>query len=47
MPKLVEEVQKCKRLKFDSIFFYRWEPNWQRKFKLRKKSLKSDVYGLN
>jgi hypothetical protein len=23
MPKLVEEVQKCKRLKFDSIFFDR------------------------
>jgi len=46
-PKLVEEVQKCKRLKFDNIFFDRWVPCWQRKFKLRKKSLKSDVYGLN
>jgi hypothetical protein len=23
-----------------------WKPCWQRKFKLRKKSLKSDVYGL-
>ena len=24
-----------------------WEPCWQRKFNLRKKSSKSDVYGLN
>jgi hypothetical protein len=24
-----------------------WEPCWQRKFKLRKKSLKSNVYRLN
>jgi hypothetical protein len=29
------------------MFFYWWEPCWQRKFKLRKKSLKLDVYGLN
>jgi hypothetical protein len=38
---------KIQRLKFDSIFIDSWEPCWQRKFNLRKKSPKSDVYGLN
>jgi hypothetical protein len=44
---LVEKVQKCKRLKFDSIFLTdeshvdKENSNWG------KKSLQSDVYGLN
>jgi len=42
MPKLVEEIQKCKRLKFDSESRVDKENSI-----LRKKSPKSDVYGLN
>jgi hypothetical protein len=42
MPKLVEEIQKCKRLKFDSE-----SPVDKENSNLRKKSPKSNVYGLN
>jgi hypothetical protein len=33
-------------LKFDSIIFDWWELCWQRKFNLKKKSSKSDIYIL-
>ena len=42
MPKLVEEIQKCKRLKFDSE-----SPVDKKNSNLRKKSPKSNVNGLN
>jgi hypothetical protein len=42
IPKLVEEIQKCIRLKFDSE-----SPVHKKNSILRKKSSKSDVYGLN
>jgi hypothetical protein len=41
------ESSKIQKLKFNSIFFYWWELCWQKKFNLKKKSTKSDVYGLN
>jgi hypothetical protein len=42
MPKLVEEIQKCKKLKFDSK-----SPIDKKNSILKKKSPKSDVYVLN
>jgi len=42
MPKLVEEIQKCKRLKFDNE-----SPVDKKNSNLRKKIPKSDIYGLN
>jgi hypothetical protein len=44
--KLIEEVQKYKDWKFDSILLTD-ESCWWRKFNLRKKSPKSDVYEFN
>jgi len=33
--------------KMQKVEIWQWEPCWQGKFNLRKKSPKSDVYGLN
>jgi len=41
---LVEEVQKCKRLKFDSIFLTDESPVDKKKFNFEKIYSKSDVY---
>jgi len=41
------EGSKMQNVEIWQYIFDWWEPCWQRKFKLRKKSLKSDVYGLN
>jgi hypothetical protein len=38
---------KMQNVEIWQYIFDLWEPCWQRKFKLRKKSPKSDVYGLN
>jgi hypothetical protein len=38
---------KNTRIEIWQYIFNWWEPCWQGKFNLRKKSLKSDVYGLN
>jgi len=45
--KVVEEVKKCKRLKFDSISLIDEGTVDKKKFNLKKKSLKSDVFGFN
>jgi len=45
--KLVEKVQKCKRLKFDSIFLTDESPVDKENSSWGKKSLQSDVYGFN
>jgi hypothetical protein len=44
--KLVEEVQKCKRLKFDSISLTGEGPV-NKENSILEKSSKSNVYGLN
>ena len=38
---------QIQRLKFGSIYWIGGSPDWQRKFNLRKKNPRSDVYGLN
>jgi hypothetical protein len=38
---------KLQRLKFDSIFLTDEEPCWQRKFNLKKKDPKTNIYRLN
>ena len=45
--KLVEKVQKCKRLKFDSIFLTDESLVDKENSSWGKKSLQSDVYGFN
>jgi hypothetical protein len=45
--KLVEKVQKCKRLKFNSIFFTDKSFVDKENSSWGKKSLQSDVYGFN
>jgi hypothetical protein len=45
--KLVEKVQKCKKLKFDSIFLTDESPVDKENSSWGKKSLQSDVYGFN
>jgi hypothetical protein len=46
-PKFVEEVQKCKRLKFDSISLTDESPVDKENSILKKIYSKSDVYRLN
>jgi len=46
-PKLVEEVQKCKRLKFDSMSLIDESSVDKENSILKKKYSKSDVYRFN
>jgi len=41
------EGSKIQNVEIWQYIFYWWELCWQGKFNLRKKSPKSDVYGLN
>jgi hypothetical protein len=46
-PKLIEEVQKYKRLKFDNMFLTDESPVDKKNSSWGRKSLKSDIYVLN
>jgi hypothetical protein len=42
--KLVEDVQKCKRLKFWQFIVNWWESCWQRKFNFEKNNIQNQMF---